>query len=76
MLAKVRSAYRNTSAVVIMAVDDVEIAAETMKLSALDYIVKPFELDRVNTSIRRLIELNQASFERADGQTTRGRLIQ
>jgi two-component system response regulator AtoC len=44
----------------ITAVNDVDTAVEAMKLGASDYIVKPFELDRVDTSIRTALETKQA----------------
>ena len=45
-----------TATIMITAVNDVDTAVEAMKLGALDYIVKPFELDRVDASIRNALE--------------------
>ncbi len=42
--------------IMITAVNDVNTAVEAMKLGALDYIVKPFKLDRVDASIRNALE--------------------
>jgi len=49
----------NTSTIMITAVNDVNTAVEAMKLGALDYIIKPFELDRVDASIRNALETKQ-----------------
>lgn len=50
----------NTPTIMITAVNDVGTAVEAMKLGALDYIVKPFDLKTVNTSIRTALENRQA----------------
>ncbi len=51
----------NTATIMITAVNDVDTAVEAMKLGASDYIVKPFELDRVDTSIRTALETKQTA---------------
>ncbi len=48
--------HGNTATIMITAVNDVATAVEAMKLGASDYIVKPFDLDRVVTSIRTALE--------------------
>ena len=45
----------------ITAVNDVNTAVEAMKLGAADYLVKPFDLDRVETSIRTALETKPAT---------------
>jgi len=49
-----------TATIMITAINDVDTAVEAMKLGALDYIVKPFKLDRVDASIRNALETRQA----------------
>ena len=51
----------NTATIMITAINDIDTAVEAMKLGASDYIVKPFELDRVDASIRTALETKQAS---------------
>ncbi len=53
--------HGNTATIMITAVNDVATAVEAMKLGATDYIVKPFDLDRVNTSIRTALEAKPAT---------------
>lgn len=45
-----------TSIIMITAVDDLNTAVEAMKLGASDYIVKPFNLDKINTSISTVLK--------------------
>ncbi len=63
VLRKVQLSHPSTAAIMITAVNDVDTAVEAMKLGALDYIVKPFDLDSVDTSIRTVLETKQAMEE-------------
>jgi len=56
LLRKMLTSHPCIAAIMITGINNVDVAVETMKLGALDYIVKPFELDRVNTSIRKALE--------------------
>ncbi len=53
--------HGNTATVMITAVNDVETAVEAMKLGASDYIVKPFDLDKVESSICTALEAKPAA---------------
>jgi len=53
--------HSDMAKIMITAVNDINTAVDAMKLGASDYIVKPFELDRVDTSIRQAIEAKQAT---------------
>jgi len=55
------SNHSNAAIIMITAVNDVATAVEAMKLGATDYIVKPFDLDRVDTSIRTALETKPAT---------------
>lgn len=48
--------HGKTATIMITAVNDVDTAVEAIKLGASDYIVKPFELDKVATSVRTTLE--------------------
>jgi len=66
VLRRIQSNHRNTVAIMITAVDNVDTAVETMKLGASDYVVKPFALDRVTTSIHAALGNQKRSPERRD----------
>jgi DNA-binding response OmpR family regulator len=55
VLAEIRSNHPNTLAVMITAINDVNTAVEAIKLGASDYIVKPFGIDRLCTSIHKAL---------------------
>jgi DNA-binding response OmpR family regulator len=55
VLAEIQSNHPNTLAVMITAINDVNTAVEAIKLGASDYIVKPFGIDRVCTSIHKAL---------------------
>jgi len=71
VLREIRSNYRHTEAIMITAVDDAKTAIEAMKLGAADYIVKPFDPDRIDASIRTLLERKERSSERKGKQTAK-----
>ncbi len=52
--------HSDAATIMITAVNDANTAVLAMKWGASDYIVKPFDLDRVNTSIRTALETRQA----------------
>jgi len=70
VLARIQSAYPHTSAIAITAVNNLETAVKAMKVGASDYIVKPFKLDRVNTSVHTLLENKERLSETKHRQTT------
>lgn len=49
--------------IMITVVNDVDTVVESMKLGASDYIVKPFETDKVDASIRTALEAKQAALK-------------
>jgi len=61
VLSKIRSNHHNSCAIIITTVSNIDTAVEAMKLGASDYIIKPFDLDRVNTSIRTALETKQVT---------------
>jgi len=61
VLREIQSNHPNTATIIITAVNDLDTAVKAMKLGASDYIVKPFDLDRVDTSIRIALETRQAT---------------
>ena len=61
VLRKALIDHHNTATIMVTAVNDVDTAVEVMKLGASDYIVKPFDLDGVNTSIRAALKTKRTS---------------
>jgi DNA-binding response OmpR family regulator len=57
LLKEIKSRY-SSAVIMITAVDDVSTAVESMKLGALDYIVKPFDLDMLNSRVKSALEEN------------------
>jgi DNA-binding response OmpR family regulator len=55
LLKEITSKY-SSAVIMITAVDDVNTAVESMKQGALDYIVKPFSLDMLNSRISAALE--------------------
>lgn len=55
LLKVVGKCYQMTAIVMITGICDVNTAVEAMKLGALDYIVKPFNLDKLEASISTVL---------------------
>ncbi len=60
VLKEIRTNYDDVATIMITAINDVYAAIEVMKLGAVDYIVKPFELERITTSINTALETKGA----------------
>lgn len=54
-LRKIRSADPTAKVVMISAIDQREPLMEALRLGAADYVVKPFEKDRVQEALQRVI---------------------
>ena len=69
LLRSLRSNHPDTAAIMLTAVNEVDIVVEAMKLGAADYIVKPFSLDRINASVHAVLERELYSVRERGGQT-------
>ena len=69
VLRMIQSDRRNTATIMITAVNNVDTAVEAMKLGASDYIVKPFDLDKVTRSIHASLENKKRLPETSDHKT-------
>lgn len=56
ILKEATKRYPETKVIVITAIGDMHTAVETMKNGAIDYITKPFKLERVNSSIEMALQ--------------------
>ena len=71
VLNTIQTDHPNTAVIMITGVNNVETAVEAMKLGASDFIVKPFDIDKVYTSIDMASKTKQNSTEKIDHQTRR-----
>jgi|Deesub1362B_J571_1020462.scaffolds.fasta_scaffold03124_4 DNA-binding response OmpR family regulator len=55
LLKVMKRRHQMTAIIMTTAVNDLDTAVEAMKLGALDYIVKPFTLDKLNDSISKAL---------------------
>jgi putative two-component system response regulator len=56
LLQDIRNEYPEIVVLMITAVDNANTAIESMRLGAYDYIIKPFNLDRVLMSVNRALD--------------------
>lgn len=56
LLQEIKTAYPEVIVVMITAIDSAQMAIESMRLGAYDYIVKPFNLDQVLVSANRALD--------------------
>ena len=63
VLDRVLRIDRDVTVIMITAFDDVETVVRAMRLGAFDYITKPFELPKVNLSIRKALAASQLKRE-------------
>ena len=69
VLAEMRSNHTNTAAIMITGVNNIDTAVEAMKSGASDYILKPFDIDRVCISVHKAIENRKCSPKRGGHKT-------
>lgn len=56
LLPQIISEYPETAVIIVTAINEVDLAVESIKTGAFDYIVKPVDDTRLVTTIRRAIE--------------------
>ncbi len=63
MLRRLQPFCQETGVVVLTAVNDVKSIVEAVKLGALDYIVKPFEIEEIRITIEKALEFKNLTKE-------------
>jgi DNA-binding NtrC family response regulator len=58
LFVKIKQEYPQIPVLFITAVDDLETAVDCMRLGAFDYLLKPFDSERMLTSILKALEMN------------------
>jgi two-component system response regulator AtoC len=56
ILRRLKALDENVDVVMITAVKDVRVAVEAIKLGAYDYLVKPFDIDELQSILERILE--------------------
>lgn len=56
LLQTIHSKYCDVTVIMVTAINEVDTVVQAIKLGAWDYVVKPFSLDRIETSIRTALE--------------------
>lgn len=70
LLGRVRQRHPDMPVIIVSGIDDREHAHGLLELGAYDYLVKPFRLEEVETSVSRALEfrrLLQEARSRSDG---------
>lgn len=62
----IKQNYTDISIILMTAYAGVDTAVEALKLGAIDYIVKPFDLNELKALIKRTLELSKAKKEGMD----------
>lgn len=57
-----------TAVIIVSAVGDAQTAVEAMKIGAVDYITKPFELERVNSSVEAALKAKTVCGDKSSPQ--------
>ena len=68
LLTRMKSECPNTSVVMITSVCNADAMVEAFRLGALQYVMKPFDLDEVAVTVRLVLETKGNSLEREDHQ--------
>ena len=69
VLRRIRSNHPDTTTIMITSVNSIDTMAVVLKLGAWDYIIKPFDLDEVSSTIRKLLETKKHLPEGRECQT-------
>lgn len=73
LLSRARQRHPDVPVIIVSGIDDREHADGLIELGAYDYLVKPFRLDEVETSVARALEFRRRLQEARDRGANRPR---
>lgn len=76
LLAWLRTHHKDFPVIMVTAMHDVSTALETIRRGAYDYILKPFEKDRLFMSVRRALEHRRLVVENRNYQRNLEKLVE
>lgn len=66
LLSEIRRRHPDTAVLMLTACEDVSMAVDSMKAGALDYVTKPFQLQKVEAAVRSAAERHRRLREEED----------
>lgn len=72
LLGHIRQRFSDIPVIIISGIDDREHAKGLIKLGAFDFLMKPFTLETVETSVKRAVEYRRRLLESSAGDETSG----
>lgn len=66
LLQTIRSEYRDVTVIMVTAINEADTVVRALKLGAWDYVIKPFNLDRIEKSIRIALEAGEGGMPGSD----------
>ncbi len=76
LLGKIRERWPDIAVVVVTAVTEVNVAVACLQMGALDYILKPFQVDEVRARVEQALEKRRLILENREYQTHLADLVQ
>jgi CheY-like chemotaxis protein len=66
LLQTIRSAYRDVTVIMVTAINEADTVVRALKLGASDYVIKPFNVDKIEKSIRIALETGEGGMPESD----------
>jgi|SRR6267142_1107007 len=72
LLGHVRQRFADTPVIIISGIDDREHAEGLIRLGAFDFLMKPFTLEKVETTVKRAVDYRNRLLAGSAGKTAAG----